>query len=115
MTQLKTALLSNDLDHIIDQRPTELTGVSPVSIKDTTFKATQTQLEESRTVELNGVEMDLSATFSFNVVGLTTMPTIGSVLNDESGKYYKIMTTRFDDPNDPVMLTCDCIERYSGE
>lgn len=115
MTQLNTALLSNDLDHIVEQRPTVLTGVSPVSISGTVFSATQTQLEHDRSVELNGIEVELSATFAINAHGLSVLPTVGSVLSDASGKYYKIMHTRFDDPNTPVMMSCDCIERYSGE
>lgn len=116
MTQLSKVVLASDLDHIIGQRPTVLTGVLPQSIKDQTFTCSQTILEENRQVDLNGIDEEITATFVLRVHDLTgNLPSLGSVLKDNAGKFYKIMAVRNDDPNEPVGMSFDCIERYSGE
>lgn len=115
MSQLNQTTLSNDLDHIIGQRSTLLTGVLPVSIKDVEFTSTCTEMDESREVMVNGVEQIANAEYSINATKYTTLPSIGAILQDPSGRQVKVLSIESDDADDPVQLTMACNRRYSNQ
>ena len=115
MTTLPNSLLSLDLDHIIAQRPTTLTGVSPLAIQGVTFSAQVMGLQEGREFEVQGVMEEVSAEILINAQNYATLPSRGAVLSDGTGRAYKVLATTQDDPNDPVSYSMECIERYQSE
>ena len=115
MSQLNQSVLSNDLDHIIGQRSTLLTGVLPVSIKDIEYISTCIEMDEGREVLVNGVEQTANAEYSINATKYTTLPSIGSILQDVSGRQVKVLSIESDDADNPVQLTLACNRRYSNQ
>lgn len=115
MGTLPNSLLASNLSHIIAQRATTLTGVRPASIQGTDFTCTVDSLEFGREIEVQGVVHSISASILLNASGLVTVPSIGAILEDNTGRVYKVMDVQQDDPANPVAYRMDCIERYQPE
>jgi len=115
VSQLKQDLLSSDLDHIIDQRSSPLTGVLPASIASLEFIATCSETDEDREIEVNGIYINANTEYSLNATKYATLPSIGSILEDASGRQVKVLALQYDDENDPVQLTLTCNRRFSNQ
>ena len=114
MPTLNNTLLSKDLDHIISQRSTSITGVLPASIKDVVFTATNTLLEELEEVEIAGTYQKINAELTINATKYTNLPSIGAVLRDGSGRQYKVLNIENDDPDNPIELKLQCDRRHTN-
>lgn len=115
MSQFNQSLLGSDLDHIIDQRSSPITGVLPTAIKDVVYSATCTEMDEEREVEISGVFHNANAEFTVNATKYSNLPSLGSILSDEAGRQIKVLAMEYDDANNPVQLTLVCNRRYSNQ
>jgi hypothetical protein len=115
MGQFDQTLLSSDLDHIIGQRSTSITGVLPASITDVVFDATCTQMDESREVEVNGVYQDADSEFTINSTKYDNLPSIGSIFTDSAGRQIKVLSIETDDADNPIQMTLICNRRYTSQ
>lgn len=112
MSTLPTSLLSNDFDHLISCRQSTIEGVSPTSIEGLKFIGEVSTLTLGAEVEINGVMKEASVSIRINSQNHSTMPSLGSVLLGEGGRYYKVIEVIHDDVENPVGTTLNCIDRH---
>ena len=115
MPILPDQILSDDLDHLIECRKVTLTGVSPIAIKDLEYDCDISPLVMGRSVEVQGIEQELNVSIRLNSRKYSTLPSLGSVLLGEGGRYYKVFEITQDEMENPILTTFNCIERYQGE
>ena len=89
-SNVKKAVMSNDLDYLIGEQGTPLTGVSPTGIADTVYVGSLQSLEDGYEVELSGKEVMIDTEFVINEIKQATNPSKGAVLQDSDGVNYKV-------------------------
>ncbi len=115
MPLLPDQILSDDLDHLLECRKVVLKGVTPIAIKDIEYDCDISSLTVGRSVEVQGVEQELNVSIRLNSRKYVTVPSLGSVLLGEGGRYYKVLEIIQDEMEAPIMTTLNCIERYQGD
>ena len=89
-TSVKSSVVSNDLNYLIGQQGTELTGVSPTGIADTVYVGSFQSIEDGYEVELSGKEVMIDTEFIINESKHATNPSKGAVLQDSAGTKFKV-------------------------
>ena len=112
MASVTTSQLSDDLDFAQNDFQTTLTVITPTSSVDVEFTASQESIRERFEVEINGREQMVDSRFFININGVSTYPSKGWVLTDDT-RTYKVWETSID--NSGILLTLTCISRYQGE
>ncbi len=114
-SQLNQNLLSRDLDHIIGQRSTLITGVLPSKIEGVEFTATLTNLNEGRSVELSGIYEEADTEICINANNYTNLPSVGSILKDTQNRQYKVLSISNDFDENPIEKTFSCVSRHLNQ
>ena len=87
---VKKSVVASDLDYLIGEQGTELTGVSPTAIASTVFVGSFQSIEDGYEVELSGKEVMIDTEFIINETKHVTNPSKGAVLEDSDGVKYKV-------------------------
>ena len=90
MSSVSTAALSTDLDYLIGEQPTQLTGVSPSGLAGKVFNGSLMSMEDGYEVELSGKEVMIDTEFVLNESKQESNPSKGAVLEDSEGTKYKV-------------------------
>ena len=90
MSSVNPAVISSDLDYLINEQRTELTGVSPAGLVGLKWQGSLQSMESGYEVEIAGLETMVDTEFCFNVSKTSTNPTKGAVLQDPTGEKYKV-------------------------
>ena len=90
MSSVSLSVISSDLDYLIGEQPTELTGVSPAGLVGLKWQGSLQSMESGYEVEISGLETMVDTEFCFNVSKTSTNPTKGAVLQDPKGEKYKV-------------------------
>jgi hypothetical protein len=114
MGTLISSVLSKDLDHIIGQNESTLTGVHPAGILGEIYKGIVQGLEEGRSVEINGVEQEVSASILINAGVESNLPSLGSILQGDGNRQYKVVSIATDATSNPLAYKMDCVQRYAS-
>ena len=90
MSSVSPSVISSDLDYLIGEQPTELTGVSPAGVAGLKW-ARLFAINGSRLhVEMSGIETTVDLEFCFNAEKQSTNPSKGAVLESPTGERFKV-------------------------
>jgi hypothetical protein len=90
MSSVSPSVISSDLDYLISEQPTELTGVTPSSLTGKKWRGSLQSMEAGYDVEISGIETTVDTEFCFNASKQATNPTKGAVLESPTGERFKV-------------------------
>jgi hypothetical protein len=90
MSSVASSVISSDLDYLINEQRTELTGVTPSSVAGIVYEGSMQSLEDGYEVELAGKEVTIDTEYVLNEGKHSTNPSKGAVLEDSEGVKYKV-------------------------
>ena len=90
MSSVSLQSVSADLDYLIGEQQTELTGVSPTAYVGLKYQGSLQSIEDGYEVELSGKEVLIDTEYCFNASKHTLLPVKGCVVEDGDGTKYKV-------------------------
>lgn len=90
MSSVAPSVISSDLDYLIGEQPTELTGVTPAGLTGKKWRGSLQSMEAGYDVEISGIETTVDTEFCFNASKQSTNPSKGAVLESPSGEKFKV-------------------------
>lgn len=90
MSSISKAIISRDLDFLINEIPTQLTGVAPASIANLKFLGSFQSTDTGFMVDVSGLETEIDTEFCYNSSKHSVNPSKGAILQDEDGTKYKV-------------------------